>query len=74
MNQDIFETRSFFLPESAFRPDETSETTHRCSLFLKPLSRVCLHFVLFCFAFVFFGTDGFANSCRQLNPDYFEFN
>ena len=51
-NQDIFETR-FFLPESAFRPDEISETAHRYSIFLKH-SPECV-FVLYCFVFVFFG-------------------
>ena len=55
-NQDIFETR-LFLTESAFRPDEISETAHRYSIFLKPLSRVCFRFVLFCFCFFWEPTD-----------------
>ena len=53
----IFLKPDFFLPESAFRPDEISETAHRYSIFLKPLSRVCFRFVLFCFCFFWEPTD-----------------
>ena len=71
-NQDIFETRFFFtrigLPSRRNQWNRSS-IQHLFETTLQSVFSFCI--VLFLF---FWGTDGIANSCRQLKPDYFEFN
>ena len=70
-----------FLKPDLFYPNRPSVQTKSVKLLIDAAS-FWNHspeyvFVLYCFVlllFFFFGTDGFANSCRQLKPDYFEFN